>query len=112
MKKFKLKRVEDLSAWKKNTAIKKDASLTNRTGFITQGDGYKIFKIDAMGRNVDDSSFKLLPCETLERTEKIIVTSPGRNRYKVSGTITMFKGQYYMLLQRTVKTYNHGNFAR
>jgi hypothetical protein len=112
MKKFKLKRVENLAKWKKNTMVMKDASLTNRTGFITQGEGYKIFTIDAMGRNVDDSSFKLLECETLERTEKVIVTSPGRNRYKISGTITMFKGEYYMLLQRTVKTYNHGNFAR
>ncbi|MBW8016993.1 MAG: hypothetical protein FVQ82_12475 [Planctomycetes bacterium] len=112
MEKFKLKRVENLSKWKKNIIVMKDASLTNRTGFITQGDGYKIFTIDAMGRKVDDTAFKLLPCETLQRAEKDIVTSPGRNRYKVSGTITMFKGQYYMLLQRTVKTYNHGNFAR
>lgn len=112
MKKFKLKRVENLAKWKKNTMVLKDASLTNRTGFITQGEGYKIFTIDAMGRNVDDAAFRLLPCETLQRAEKVIVTSPGRNRYKISGTITVFKGEYYMLLQRTVKTYNHGNFAR
>jgi len=112
MEKFKVKRVEDLSRWKKNTVVKKDASLTNRTGFITQGQGHKIFAIDAMGRKVDDAAFRLLPCETLQWAENDIVTSPGRNRYKVSGTITMFKGEYYMLLQRTVKTYNHGNFAR
>ncbi|MCF7955719.1 MAG: hypothetical protein K9M75_07960 [Phycisphaerae bacterium] len=112
MEKFKLKRVENLSKWKKNTVVMKDASLTNRTGFITQGEGYKIFSVDAMGLKVNEAAFKLLPCETLQRTEKDIVTSPGRNRYKVSGTITMFKGEYYILLQRSVKTYNHANFAR
>ena len=112
MKKFKLKRVENLAKWKKNTVLIKDASLTNRTGFITQGNDYKIFSIDAMGRNVDDSAFKLLPCRMLQWAEKDIVTSPGRNRYKVSGTITVFNGEYYILLQRIVKTYNHGNFAR
>ncbi len=112
MEKFKLIRVENLSKWKKKTIVEKDVSLTNRTGFITQGDRYKIFKIDAVGMAVDDAAFKLLECETLQRTEEDIVTSPGRNRYKVSGTVTKFKGEYYMLLQRTVRTYNHGNFAR
>jgi hypothetical protein len=108
---FKLERVENLSKWEKNTIVDKDVSMTNRTGFITQGDAYKIFTIDAMGRSINNTSFKLLPCETLQRTERVILTSPGRNRYKISGTITMFKGEKYMLLQRTVKTYNHQNFA-
>jgi len=112
MNKFKLERVENLAKWKKNTKIKKDASLINRSGFITQGEKYKIFSIDAMGRKVNDTKIKLLPCETLQRTERDIVTSPGRNRYQVSGTITIFNGELYMLLQRSVKTYNHGNFAR
>lgn len=109
---LKLPYAEDLKLREKAPKVLKDVSLTNRTGFITQGDGYKIFTIDAMGRNVDNSSYKLLFSETLERTERDIVTSPGRNRYKVSGTITMFKGEYYMLMHRAVKTYNHGNFAR
>jgi hypothetical protein len=71
-----------------------------------------MFKVDSVGMSVDDTAFILLECETLQRTELDIVTSPGRNRYKVSGTATKFKGEYYMLLQRTVKTYNHGNFAK
>ncbi len=112
MRKFKPKHVENLSKWKKKTVVEKDISLTNRTGFITQRDGYKIFNVDAMGMAVDDATFKLLECETLQRTEEIIVTSPGRNRYKISGTVTRFNGEYYILLQRTVKTYNNGNFAR
>lgn len=110
--KFKLKRVENLAKWKKSTTVEKDVSLSNRTGFVTQEKGYKIFSVDAMGRNVDNSKYRLLECETLQWIEQDIAESLGRSRYKVSGTVTKFKGEDYMLLQRTVRTYNHGNFAR
>jgi hypothetical protein len=111
-KEFKPIRIENLAKWKKKITVEMDTSLTNRIGFITQGDRYKIFNIDAVGLAVDGATFKLLECETLQRTEQSIIEAVGRKRYKVSGTVTKFKGEYYLLLQRSVKTYNHGNFSR
>jgi hypothetical protein len=76
-------------------------------------DSAKVFTIDGLGRNVDDLHFRLLPCETLEATEKSLVETPiVRQRFRVSGVITMYKGQRYMLLQRATRTYSHDNFAR
>lgn len=112
MEKFKLKRVENLSKWKQGIGVESDAMLSNRTGFITKQNGNKIFTLDALGRNAKGDSFILLPCETLERTERKLVTDPGRQRYKISGTITRFKDRYYILPQRSLKAYDHGNFAR
>ena len=35
-----------------------------------------------------------------------------RQRFRVSGIVTTFRGNTYMLLQRATRTYSHGNFAR
>ena len=90
-----------------------DVILANRTGFIVINDKEKIFTIDGLGRNVDDMSFNMLDCETLEWTEKSLVDTPiVRQRFQVSGVITTYKGKHYMLLQRATRTYSHGNFSR
>ena len=108
---LKPKRMVNLAKLKK-LDIKGDVMLADRTGFVVGGEGDKVFVIDGLGRNVDDISFRLLGCEVLERTEANLAGSPYRQRYRVAGRVTKYKGQFYMLLQRAVRTYNHGNFAR
>jgi hypothetical protein len=112
MKKLRPKRVVNLAKLKKMETAAGDMALTNRTGFVAGDEEAKIFRIDALGRNIEDISFELLPCETLEYTERKITENALRQRYKVAGTVTKYKGRYYLLLQRAVRTYSHGNFAR
>ena len=107
------KRVVNLAKITEALETGTDVILANRTGFVVINDKEKVFTIDGLGRNVDDMSFKLLDCETLEWTEKSLVETPiVRQRFRVSGVITTYKGIHYMLLQRTTRTYSHGNFSR
>ncbi len=110
MKLFKPKRVIKLT--KKIIDVEGDLVTANRTGFVSFDNKKKLFSIDGLGRNVDGIVFNILPCRILETIEKKHASRAGRLRFKVSGIVTKYKGQYYVLLQRAVRTYNHGNFAR
>lgn len=108
---LKPKRMVNLAKLKK-LDITGDVMLADRTGFVVSDQPSKVLKMDSLGRNVEDISFRLLPCEVLQRTERNLDASAYRQRYRVAGRVTKYKGEFYMLLQRAVRTYNHGNFAR
>ncbi len=108
---LKPKRMVNLAKLKK-LDITGDVMLADRTGFVVSDQPGKVLKMDGLGRNVEDISFRLLPCEVLQRTEGNLDASAYRQRYRVAGRVTKYKGEFYMLLQRAVRTYNHGNFAR
>jgi len=108
---LKPKRMVNLARLKK-LDIKGDVMLADRIGFLISGERGGVFAIDSLGRNVEDISFRLLGCEVLERTESDSARSPYRGRYRVAGRVTKYRGEFYMLLQRAVRTYSHGNFAR
>jgi len=113
LEQLKPKRVVNLAKLDDTLETEGDVVLADRTGFVVIDDGTKMFTVDGLGRNVDDLHFRLLPCETLEAIEKSLVETPiVRQRFRVSGVITMYRGQRYMLLQRATRTYSHGNFAR
>jgi len=109
---LKPKQVVNLNKVRSMLEVESDAVLANRTGFITIQPGPD-FQPDGFGRNVEDLSFHLLRCTGLEAVESQQVSSgPSRQRYKVAGIITRYKGQYYLLLQRATRTYTHGNFSQ
>lgn len=108
---LKPKRMVNLARLKR-LDIEGDMILADRTGFVVSDEKGKLFKLDGLGRNVEGVSFRLLGCEVLERTEANLAGSPYRQRYRVAGRVTKYKGEFYMLLQRAVRTYSHGNFAR
>lgn len=108
---LKPKRMVNLAKLKK-LDIEGDMMLADRTGFLVSDERGKVFKLDGLGRNVEDVSFRLLGCEVLEQMEANSADSPYRQRYRAAGRITKYKGGFYMLLQRVVRTYSHGNFAR
>ncbi|MCK5000067.1 MAG: hypothetical protein KAS23_11040, partial [Anaerohalosphaera sp.] len=111
LKKFKPKRVVSLT--KEAIDVEGNAVIVDRTGFATFDKGRKQFSIDGLGQNVDDIKFHLLPCNRLVQIEKSLASNAeGRQRFKIAGTVTRYKDQYYVLLQRAARTYNHGNFAR
>ena len=89
-----------------------DFNLVGKTGFIEVNGSLKSFRIDTLGRKVSNTSYVLLPCGSLEWFENTKYDIPGRRRYTVSGIVTSYKGQKYLLTQRLVRTYNNDNFAR
>jgi len=108
---LKPKRMVNLARLKK-LDVEGDMMLADRTGFVVSDESGKVFNLDGLGRNVEGVSFRLLGCEVLERVEANSAASPYRQRYRAAGRITKYKGEFYMLLQRAVRTYTHGNFAR
>ena len=89
-----------------------DYNLVGRPGFVVINGNLKSFKIDCLGRKIDNSTYVLLPCGALETFEETKYDMPGRRRYMVSGIVTSYKGQNYLLMQRLVRMYNNDNFAR
>lgn len=88
-----------------------DTMIVNRTGRFIRRDGALVFVLDGFGQNISGRSFALLPCQTLEQTEARIKRAFGRQRYRVSGIVTVFRGKPFLLLQGAVRTYTHGNFT-
>ena len=68
------------------------------------------FELDSFGQNIDLTSFRLLPCEVLEQTEAKQEASPEPLRFKISGLVTKYKGNNYLLLYKATQIYSYGNF--
>lgn len=103
----------------KRADLEADAILADRTGFVsgTAGPNEAVwdklsFTLDAVGRSVGQISFHLLPCQALERTLQKQSTELDNLRLKVSGIVTQYNGEYYLLLQRARRVHSHGNFGR
>ncbi len=87
--------------------------LADRTGFVLkQPDGNFVFVPDALGRNLENISIPLLPCQTLENAWQKQTAELERIRFKVAGTVTKYEGSFYLLLQRARPVYSYGNFGR
>lgn len=109
---LKPKRVVNLAKLREVVESEGNAMLAERTGFIIKKDGENILNIDSLGRNVDEMSFKLLGNEVLKWTEFKIENSPYPIRFRIAGIVTKYNGEYYILLQRATRAFNHGNFVR
>lgn len=100
-----LKRLDDI------TVVSTDRNLIHRSGLMSGSDEGFIFALDAFGRNVEQESYRLLPSKTLERIRRSMQQTLGRQRFVVSGVITQFEGETFLLVRRAVRTYTHGNFT-
>ena len=90
-----------------------DTVLVDRTGFLIKRDASRfVFLPDALGRNVQKLFLNLLPCAALELTESKQAAEPETVRFKITGIKTKYKGKNYLLLEKTTRTYSHGNFGR
>jgi hypothetical protein len=90
-----------------------DSVFVDRTAFLVdQSDGRLAFTLNALGRNIQQSSLRLLPCEILELTEQKRSAELERVRFKIAGILTRYGDQDYLLLQKATPTYSHGNFGR
>ncbi len=112
--------VEDANAPKRGTAeprgaderrMTRDSVLADRTAVLVgRADGRYVFVLDALGRNIEQISLELLPCEALELTEQRQTAAPEPIRFTIAGIRTGYKGRDYLLLQRAARVYGHGNF--
>lgn len=66
----------------------------------------------ALGWNVSEEQYELLPCTALENAQRLQRTSIETIRFNVAGLVTQFGGRQYLLLQRAAPVYNYGNFGR
>ena len=105
-----LEKTENNTQQKKRTT---NSVFADRTAFLVKDDKGRLkFVPDALGRNVQNLSFRLLPCAMLERTELIQTAEPETLRFKIAGIVTKYKGKKYMLLEKATRVYSHGNFGR
>ena len=93
--------------------LKQDFVLVDRTAvLVKQTDGRLVFVPDALGRGIRQISFRLLPCQALELTERRYSAEPDRMRFKIAGIVTQYKGKRYLLLQKATRLYSCGNFGQ
>lgn len=108
---MKDQRTPDLRRLDELVVVSTDRNLIHRTGLIERRGDEMVFTPDAFGQNVAKESYRLLPCQTLLAVERQMQRTLGRSRYVISGVITEYEGQMYLLPRRAVRTYSHGNFT-
>jgi hypothetical protein len=96
---------------KEGPASKPDSVIIGRTALF-HAVRHDVFVLDALGRNVPKSSFRLLPCQTLQMAQEEQSAEPDPIRFKIAGIATVYKGNKYLLLQKATRLYNHKNFPR
>jgi len=110
--KLRTRRILRHEQLKKGLKLKQDSILADRTAFLArQVDGEPELVFDALGRNIQQVSLRLLPCGVLQRAqyEQSIEADPAR--FKIAGILTQYKGEYYLLLQKATRAYSHENFG-
>ena len=89
-----------------------DSVLIDRTALLIERQHSEfIFTLDAFGRNVPQVSLRPLPCEVLELAELIQSAVPDPVRFKITGIVTKYKGNDYLLPQKATRIYSQGNFG-
>lgn len=92
--------------------LKQDSIIADRTGFIRNSGPDATFVLDALGRNVQQLSFRLLPCQVLELAQRKQAAAPDLIRFKIAAIVTKYKDHHYLLLQNATRIYSHQNFPR
>ncbi len=113
VKKLKNRRVLRHEELKEGLQLKQDYVLADRTALLDKRtDGEAEVVLDALGRNIPQISIRVLPCEVLEQAQQVQSIEPDPVRFKIAGILTQYKGEYYLLLQKAIQAYSHGNFGR
>lgn len=86
--------------------------LADCVGRIESRQGRYVFVPYALGWNVSDIQYELLPSAALEQALQMHKHALDPMRFNVAGLVTEFRGKKYLLLQRAIVVYNYGNFSR
>ncbi|MEN8126222.1 MAG: hypothetical protein ABFR90_00285 [Planctomycetota bacterium] len=111
LQQIKSNETPDLKKFQQIAKVTGDVNLIGRAGYLSEEKHISTFRPDAFGMKVNKKEFQLLPNSSRAAAEKEMARIPGKQRYNVSGLVTQYKGQTYILLTRTSRTYTHGNFT-
>ena len=89
-----------------------DALMLDRVGYLTSQGDTSVFVLDGLGRTVNSRHLALLPNRLLDTLQQQQAAALGRLHFRIVGLITVYQGQEYLLLQRTARVYNYGNFGK
>lgn len=89
-----------------------DVEVRKRGSVEALPDSRFYFAPYALGWNISDERYELLPCGALEQAQQVQRNSIEPVRFNVAGLVTQFQGRKYLLLQRAAPVYNYGNFGR
>lgn len=85
--------------------------VVDAVGFIETRQGRTVFVPDTLGRSVSGHACQLLPNQVLQRAEQQVAAWSEPTRVMVVGLETEYRGRKYLLLQRVIRVYSHGNFG-
>lgn len=113
LEKLTPERTVELTQLSPTAGLEEDRMFSDRSGFVVKHDDNSyVFQPDALGRNLQKLSFDVLPNDILQQALYEQAREPDRVRFKITGILTVYKGQNFILLQRTNRQFSHGNFAR
>ena len=70
-----------------------------------------LFSFEADSESLAEPPVTLLPCQLLEKMEKETQRSGRLIKFRISGEITKYQGQNYMLLRKVLLVYDRGNLG-
>jgi len=115
MDKLRIKTVMRTEQLTKPLKVQQDSILVGRTGYIVRkNDGMFrfAFEFDALGRNLEPLSIRLLPSEPLQKAWRAQDGQLDPPRFKIAAVLTSYKKKYYLLAQQATRVYSYGNFPR
>ncbi len=86
------------------TVLREGSFIVNRVGRLTRSaDGQQMeFTFDADGKTMKDPPLMVLPNLKLMAMENAVTGSSRDLRFRISGTVTEYKGRNYILLDKVV----------
>jgi hypothetical protein len=98
---------------KEKSEVTVDTVISERMAVLEKvSDNNFVFVLDSIGRNISGVSLRVLPSQALELTEKIQASVSEKLHFKISGLLTNYKGEQYLLLQKANRVYSYQNFAK
>ena len=101
---FKMKNIDEDSVTINDTqgtadVFENDTTITNRVGRLipNQSEGRIYFMFESGDGNIDQKPLIIQPCQYLELMETAIRANNHSVKYKISGRIDEFKGEFYLL---------------
>jgi hypothetical protein len=90
------------------TLMREGSPILDRTGRLTKSaDGQTSeFTFDADGKNMQDPPLIILPNLTLMSMENLVTSTSKDVKFRVSGTVTEYKGRNYILIDKATAVHD------
>ncbi|MFT5526383.1 MAG: hypothetical protein ACI9G1_003614 [Pirellulaceae bacterium] len=79
--------------------LREGDSIEDRTGYFRENGDRLMF---SLSDTATDQTFRVLENLALERVSRVMDEKPGKREWNVSGTISEYRGKFYVLLTRAI----------